>query len=56
MPVIASGCAGKLEHFSEVLEQAHASAVLAASLFHFGTFTIPQVKAFLASRGVPVRR
>ena len=56
VPVIASGGAGALEHFAEVLDQAHASAVLAASLFHFGTFTIPQVKAFLASRGVPVRR
>jgi cyclase len=55
VPVIASGGAGRLEHFAEVLDQGHASAVLAASLFHFGTFTIPQVKAFLASRGIPVR-
>ncbi len=56
VPVIASGGAGSLEHFAEVLAEGRASAVLAASLFHFGTFTIPQVKDYLASRGVPVRR
>jgi cyclase len=56
VPVIASGGAGALEHFAEVLDQGHASAVLAASLFHFGTFTIPQVKDYLATCGVPVRR
>jgi cyclase len=56
VPVIASGGAGALEHFADVLDQAHASAVLAASLFHFGTFTIAQVKTFLAARGIPVRR
>jgi cyclase len=55
VPVIASGGAGRLEHFADVLDQGHASAVLAASLFHFGTFTIAQVKAFLAGRGIPVR-
>jgi cyclase len=55
VPVIASGGAGTLEHFAQVLDQAHASAVLAASLFHFGTFTIAQVKTFLAARGIPVR-
>ena len=55
VPVIASGGAGTLEHFAAVLDQARASAVLAASLFHFGTFTIAQVKAFLATRGIPVR-
>jgi len=55
VPVIASGGAGRLEHFAEVLADAHASAVLAASLFHFGTFTVPQVKEFLANRGIPVR-
>ena len=55
VPVIASGGAGKLEHFSDVLDLGRASAVLAASLFHFGTLTIPQVKSFLATRGVPVR-
>jgi cyclase len=56
VPVIASGGAGQMEHFAEVLDTGHASAVLAASLFHFGTFTIPQVKAYLATRGVPVRQ
>ena len=56
VPVIASGGAGTLAHFAEVLDAGHASAVLAASLFHFGTFTIPQVKDYLAARGVPVRR
>src|SRR5476651_885955 len=56
VPVIASGGAGKLADFADVLEQGHASAVLAASLFHFGTFTVPQVKDFLDARGVPVRR
>src|SRR5476649_611458 len=55
VPVIASGGAGKLEHFAEALEAGHASAVLAASLFHFGTLTIPQVKTHLAAQGVPVR-
>jgi imidazole glycerol-phosphate synthase subunit HisF len=56
VPVIASGGAGTLDHFADVLDQGHASAVLAASLFHFGTFTVPQVKAHLASRGIAVRR
>jgi len=55
VPVIASGGAGKLEHFAEAIDQGHASAVLAASLFHFGTLTIPQVKSYLAGRGIPVR-
>ena len=55
VPVIASGGAGRLEHFADVLDDGHASAVLAASLFHFGTLTIPQVKAYLAGRGVSVR-
>jgi cyclase len=56
VPVIASGGAGSLPDFADVLDQGGASAVLAASLFHFGTFTIPQVKDYLASRNVPVRR
>ena len=56
VPVIASGGAGTLDHFADVLDRGHASAVLAASLFHFGTLTIPQVKQFLGKRGVPVRR
>lgn len=56
VPVIASGGAGKLEHFSEVLSETGASAALAASLFHFGELTVPEVKSHLAARGVPVRQ
>lgn len=56
VPVIASGGAGKLEHFYDGLAQGKADAVLAASVFHFGTFRIAQVKDYLARRGVPVRR
>jgi cyclase len=56
VPVIASGGAGELSHFADALDAGRASAVLAASLFHFGTLTIPQVKTYLAGRGVPVRR
>ena len=55
VPVIASGGAGTLEHLAEVLTQGGASAVLAASIFHFGTFTVPQAKRFLGDRGIPVR-
>ncbi|MBX7121992.1 MAG: imidazole glycerol phosphate synthase subunit HisF [Opitutaceae bacterium] len=55
VPVIASGGAGELPHFAEALTTGGASAVLAASLFHFGTLTIPQVKGFLHSAGIPVR-
>jgi imidazole glycerol-phosphate synthase subunit HisF len=55
VPVIASGGAGELEHFADVLDAGGASAVLAASLFHFGTLTVPQVKAYLHGHGVPVR-
>lgn len=55
VPVIASGGAGTLDHLVDVLEQGHASAVLAASIFHFGTFTVPQAKKHLAARGIPVR-
>jgi imidazole glycerol-phosphate synthase subunit HisF len=55
IPVIASGGAGKLEHFYEALTEGGASAALAASLFHYQQLTIAQVKAHLAERGVPVR-
>jgi cyclase len=54
VPVIASGGAGTLDHLVEVLNVG-ASAVLAASIFHFGTFTIPQTKQHLAAAGLPVR-
>ncbi|MBV9924935.1 MAG: imidazole glycerol phosphate synthase subunit HisF [Acidobacteria bacterium] len=55
IPVIASGGAGRLEHFYEALTAGGASAVLAASLFHFGEFQIGEVKAYLRERGVLVR-
>ncbi len=55
VPVIASGGAGEMAHFADVLDEGRASAVLAASLFHFGTFTVPQVKQYLAGKNVPVR-
>jgi cyclase len=55
VPVIASGGAGELDHFAEVVLEADADAVLAASVFHFGQFSIRQVKESMASYGVPVR-
>jgi imidazole glycerol-phosphate synthase subunit HisF len=55
VPVVASGGAGSLEHMAEVLLEARADAVLAASIFHFGRYTVRQVKEHLASRGIPVR-
>jgi len=55
VPVIASGGAGTLEHLYEAIHIAHADAVLVASIAHFGTFTIRQMKEYLASKGVPVR-
>jgi cyclase len=56
VPVVASGGAGKLEHLAAVLAEGLADAVLAASIFHYGEFTVAEVKAFLASQGIPVRR
>jgi len=55
IPVIASGGAGKLEHFYEALTEGGASAVLAASLFHYGDYKITEVKDYLRGRGVVVR-
>ena len=55
IPVIASGGAGKLEHFYDAFTQGKADAVLAASLFHFREIAIPHLKQYLAGRGVPVR-
>ncbi len=55
VPVIASGGAGKKEHFVQVLTEGKADAALAASVFHFAETSIPQVKAYLRKRGVPVR-
>lgn len=56
IPVIASGGAGTLAHFYDAVEEGKADAVLAASLFHFGEISIPELKAYLYNRGVPVRR
>ena len=55
VPVIASGGAGKLEHFYEVLTEGKADAVLAASVFHYGQFRVREVKEYLRERGVEVR-
>ena len=55
IPVIASGGAGRLEHFYQALAQGGASAVLAASLFHFGEYKIPEVKDYLRARGIVMR-
>ena len=56
VPVIASGGAGKPEHFLDAFQKGKADAVLAASLFHFGEITIPELKEYLAGEGIPVRR
>ena len=55
IPVIASGGCGSLEHFGEVFEDTNCDAALAASLFHFGELTVPQVKEYLRGRNIPVR-
>ena len=55
VPVVASGGAGCLEHMAEVLHEGRADAVLAASVFHFGEYTVADVKAFLKQGGIPVR-
>jgi len=55
VPVVASGGAGKLAHLAEVLLAGRADAVLAASIFHFGEYTVQDVKEFLARQNIPVR-
>lgn len=55
LPIIASGGAGTLEHLYEAITDAHADAVLVASIAHFGTFTIREMKEYLAGKGIPVR-
>jgi imidazole glycerol-phosphate synthase subunit HisF len=55
IPVIASGGVGTLDHLVEGIRDGHATAVLAASIFHFGTFRISEAKAHLAAAGIPVR-
>ena len=54
IPVIASGGAGKLEHLYQAVTIGKASAVLAASIFHFGEISVSQAKKYLADRGIPV--
>ncbi len=55
MPVIASGGVGNLDHLVEGIRDGHASAVLAASIFHFGEYSVRQAKDFMAKAGLPVR-
>lgn len=56
IPVIASGGCGNLTHFAEVFEKTGADAALAASLFHYGELTVPQVKKYVGAQGIPVRK
>jgi cyclase len=55
VPVIASGGVGALEHLADGIQKGGADAVLAASIFHYGEFTVAQAKAQMAARGIPVR-
>ena len=55
VPVIASGGAGTLAHLVEGIRDGHATAVLAASIFHFGEFTVREAKQYMAKEGLPVR-
>ena len=55
IPVIASGGAGNLDHLCEAIKTGGASAVLAASIFHYGKYTIEETKEYLKSKNIPVR-
>ncbi len=55
VPVIASGGAGRLEHLVEAVDDGHADAVLCASIFHYGRYTVAEAKRAMAAAGVPVR-
>ena len=55
VPVIASGGVGNLDHMVAGIQEGLADAVLAASIFHFGEFTVPEAKAYMAARGIEVR-
>ena len=55
IPVIASGGAGNLDHLYDALHEGHSDAVLAASIFHFGEYTVAEAKQYLSDRGLPVR-
>ena len=56
VPVVASGGAGKPEHLAEAITEGKADAALAASIFHFGEYTIGETKEIMAAHGIPVRR
>jgi len=56
IPVIASGGAGTLDHLADALDEGKADAVLAASIFHFGDYTVSEAKDFLGAKGIPMRR
>ena len=55
VPVIASGGVGNLQHLVDGVSKGHADAVLAASIFHYGEYTVKQAKEYMASQGIPVR-
>jgi imidazole glycerol-phosphate synthase subunit HisF len=55
IPVIASGGVGSLQHLVDGVIEGHADAVLAASIFHFGEFTVARAKRYMADRGIPMR-
>ena len=55
VPVVASGGVGKLDHLVEGVTLGHASAVLAASIFHFGEYSIAETKAYMSRNGIPIR-
>jgi cyclase len=55
IPVIASGGVGNLQHLVDGITRGHADAVLAASIFHYGEYTVGQAKEYMASQGIPVR-
>ena len=55
IPVIASGGVGNLQHLVDGITKGHADAVLAASIFHYGEYTVGQAKEYMAAQGIPVR-
>jgi cyclase len=55
VPVIASGGVGNLQHLVDGITKGHADAVLAASIFHYGDYTVGQAKEYMAAQGIPVR-
>ena len=56
IPVVASGGAGRPEHLADAIQHGHADAALAASIFHFGEYTVEETKRLMQARGIPVRR